>query len=170
MRRIVALALSAICISPLFSCSKSRIAELQGYPLNQIQGVIERNNVAIDKEIKAEGSGSLRVSATFPTVVHLFETGAIDIDEARLIYKAKLRSEDLKGKAYLEMLVDLPQGEFFSRGIESALSGTTGWTTESIPFYLEKGQRPMNVKLNLVVDGTGTVWIDDVKLLKTPLQ
>ncbi|MCH7556135.1 MAG: hypothetical protein IIB56_01620 [Planctomycetes bacterium] len=50
------------------------------------------------------------------------------------------------------------------------LTGTTDWTTEKIPFLLKKGQNPDNVKLNLVIDGKGTVWIDDIRLLKGPLM
>jgi hypothetical protein len=38
------------------------------------------------------------------------------------------------------------------------------------PFFLKRGEKPDNVKLNVVINGTGTVWIDDVKLLKGPLQ
>jgi hypothetical protein len=31
------------------------------------------------------------------------------------------------------------------------------------------GENPDNVKLNFVVNGTGTIWIDDIRLLKGPL-
>lgn len=44
------------------------------------------------------------------------------------------------------------------------------WTTVETPFFLQKGQNPDNIKLNLVVNGKGTVWIDDIKLIKGPLQ
>jgi hypothetical protein len=62
------------------------------------------------------------------------------------------------------------KGEFFSRGLQRPLSGTMEWTTVEIPFFLQKGQNPDNIKLNLVVNGKGTVWIDDIKLIKGPLQ
>jgi hypothetical protein len=42
--------------------------------------------------------------------------------------------------------------------------------TLQIPFFLKKGEKPDYVKLNIVINGTGTVWIDDVRLLKAPLQ
>jgi hypothetical protein len=38
------------------------------------------------------------------------------------------------------------------------------------PFFLKKGENPENVKLNLVVDGVGTVWIDDIQLIRGPLR
>jgi hypothetical protein len=34
----------------------------------------------------------------------------------------------------------------------------------------EKGKNPDKVTLNLVINGKGTVWIDDVTLSKTPLK
>ena len=40
--------------------------------------------------------------------------------------------------------------------------------TMEIMFILEKGQNPDNVKLNLVIEGKGTVWIDDILILKGP--
>ena len=87
--------------------------------------------------------------------------------DVKLVYSAKLRTEDLKGKAYLEMLIFYPDGsKNFSRSLKSALSETSGWSDESVSFPLKKGQKPSAVKLNLVIDGTGTVWVDDVKLVK----
>jgi len=50
------------------------------------------------------------------------------------------------------------------------VSGTTDWTTEETPFFLQKGENPDNIKLNLVMNGTGTAWIDDIRLLKGALQ
>jgi hypothetical protein len=57
-------------------------------------------------------------------------------------------------------------GEFFSRGLQTPLTGTTDWTTEETLLFLEKGENPDNVKLNLVINGKGTAWIDDIRLLK----
>jgi hypothetical protein len=34
----------------------------------------------------------------------------------------------------------------------------------------QKGQKPDKVVLNLVINGTGTVWIDDIVLSKAPLK
>ena len=74
------------------------------------------------------------------------------------------------GKAYLEMWCDIPgKGEFFSRSIERPVT-ETNWTTVQTPFRLEAGQMPANVKLNLAIEGVGTVWIDDIKLLSSPLN
>lgn len=147
------------------------IVELKTYPLDNMEGLVTQSDVAIDKEISSDGKGSLKVTAGEPKTVRLFEVNDLGVDDARLIYRARLRTENVKGKVYLEMWCRFPgKGEFFSKGLAHTLTGTTGWATEEIPFFLEKGQKPDNVKLNLVIDGTGTAWIDDIKLLKAPLK
>jgi hypothetical protein len=56
------------------------------------------------------------------------------------------------------------KGEFFSRALQAPVSGTTGWVTQETSFFLEKGQRAQVVKLNVVVAGRGTVWVDEISL------
>ena len=145
--------------------------ELKRFPLDNLDGIITRSGIRIDKQISSDGNGSLRIEATEPTTVRLFETGDIDIENARLIYRARLRTEDVEGKAYLEMWCHIAGlGDFFSRGLDRPLTGSTDWVTEETPFFLKAGQNPDNIKLNLVIKGKGTVWIDDIRLLKGPLK
>ncbi|MCZ6549959.1 MAG: hypothetical protein V3R69_01565 [candidate division NC10 bacterium] len=102
--------------------------------------------------------------------MRLFEVGDLTVENARLIYQAKVRTAGVDGQVYLEMWCHFPgKGEFFSRGLETPLTGTTEWTTEETSFFLKKGQKPDYIKLNLVINGTGTAWIDDIRLLKGPL-
>jgi len=82
-----------------------------------------------------------------------------------------LQSQNLDGKAYLEMWLRFPgKGEFFSRGLDRPITGTMSWMTSTIPFFLQAGQKPDLIRLNLVVAGKGRVWIDDVRLLRQPLS
>lgn len=151
------------------SCSQSsnEVTELQHFAVDSPEGIISQSGVLIDKEISSDGNGSLKITAAAPVVVRLFETDDIDIENARLIYRARLRTEGLEGQAYLEMWCNFPgKGEFFSRGLQTPLTGTTDWTTEETPFFLQKGENPSSVKLNLVINGKGTAWIDDIRLLQ----
>ena len=165
-----------VCLGMIFvvvSCSKAskQVVELKRFPIDSMEGIITRSGVGIDKDISSDGNGSLRITSTKPTVVRLFEVGDIDIENARLIYQARVRTENVEGEVYLEMWCHFPgKGEFFSRGLQTPLTGTTEWTTEETPFFLKKGQNPDNVKLNLVINGKGTAWIDDIRLLKAPLR
>jgi len=157
----------------LISCSKpgQEVTELKSFPMDTFEGIITLSGVQLDKAISSDGKGSLRVAATEPTSIRLFEIEGLKVDNARLIYQAKVRTEEMVGRAYLEMWCHFPgKGEFFSRGLLSPLTGTTNWMTEETPFLLKRGEKPDLVKLNLVINGKGTAWIDDIRLLKGPLQ
>jgi hypothetical protein len=156
----------------LVSCSNpsKQPVELRHFPVDSMDGIITRSGVRIDKDISSDGNGSLRVTSTRPTVIRLFEIGDIDVENARLTYQARLRTAHVEGQVYLEMWCRFPgKGEYFSRGLKTPLTGTTEWTTEETPFFLKKGENPDNVKLNLVINGKGTAWIDDIRLLRDTL-
>lgn len=152
-------------------CSKpKKTVELRYFPIDNMTGIITRSNVEIDTTISCDGKGSLRITAPDSTVVRLFEVGDVDVENATLIYQAKVRCENEEGLVYLEMWCSFPgAGEYFSRGLMQPITGNSDWATMETPFFLKRGQNPDNVKLNLVITGKGTVWIDDVKLLAGPL-
>jgi hypothetical protein len=174
--RNVTLCMCVMCVVLILisvGCSKPKqeVVELKRFPIDSLEGIITQSGVQLDKEVSSDGNGSLKILATEPTVVRLYELGDIDVENARLIYQAKVRTEGMEGQVYLEMWCHFPgKGEFFSRGLQTPLSGTTNWTSEETPFFLKEGENPDNVKLNLVVNGKGTAWIDDIRVLKGPLQ
>lgn len=144
--------------------------ELAHFPLDGMEHVIARSAVEVDLAVSTDGQGSLRVVTGEPTVVRLFEVGDVDLEQTRLSYQAKVRTESVEGQVYLEMWCHFPgQGEFFSRALHAPLSGSNEWTTQTTDFLLREGQKPDLVRLNLVVDGKGTAWIDDVRLFGTPM-
>ncbi|MHC4951220.1 MAG: hypothetical protein ACYTEU_09600, partial [Planctomycetota bacterium] len=119
------------------------------------------------------GGASLRIKSdsSEKSTIRLYEIGPMSVENSMLIYSAQMKSDLSHGKAYLEMWCEFgDKGEFFSRGLDHPISGTTNWTTVQTPFRLEPGQKPVNVKLNLVTEGEGTIWIDDVKLSSSPLN
>lgn len=141
------------------------------FPIKSLDGVLTLSGVELDKQITSDGNGSLRIVTPGPTTVRLFEVRKPDVENARLIYRARLRTRAVDGDVYLEMWCRFPgKGEYFSRGLESPLRGTTDWTSQEIYFMLKKGEKPDLVKLNVVIGGSGTVWVDDVALLKGPLK
>jgi hypothetical protein len=52
--------------------------------------------------------------------------------------------------------------------LQAPLSGTVDWTSQETPFSLKPGENPDNVRLNVMIDGKGTVWIDEIQLVKGP--
>jgi hypothetical protein len=85
-----------------------------------------------------------------------------------------MKASNLQGKAYLEIwceFTDGPnKGEYSHRNMEIPLSGTTEWASyeTSLPPH-PFAHMPDQFKLNLVIEGKGTVWIKDIELLRGPL-
>ena len=103
--------------------------------------------------------------------VSLFEVPSTGAEQCMLTFKAKIKTQDLQGRTFLEMWCRVPGlGEFFSKGLRNAVRATTDWAAYEIPFFLKKGQKADLVKLNLVIEGIGKAWIKDVELVKTPLK
>lgn len=103
--------------------------------------------------------------------VRLFEIPDPQVEQCLITYTAMMKSEGLADRAYLEMWCRFPgRGEFFSKGMQHVVKGTTEWSSYETPFYLRRGQRPDLIKLNLVVEGRGRIWLKDVQLLKTPMS
>ena len=144
---------------------------LKRIPVDNTDGVLTQSGVAFDHAVTSDGAGALRIDASGPIVVRLYEVSGLSIEDARLIYRARVKTENLEGQAFLEMWCVIPgMGEYFSRSLQSPMSGTADWSTQETPFFLQKGQRPDLVKLNVVINGRGTLWIDDIVLSRGPLK
>lgn len=170
MKRELLLVGIVLPLASLISCSPPETSEavLFENPIADLAGVLTRSGVELDTQVTSDGNGSIKIVAGEPTTVRLFEVEGIDADDARLVYRARLRTEAVEGQVYLEMWCRFPgSGEFFSRAIHSPISGSTEWISQETPFSLEKNQKPDLIKLNVVIDGTGTVWVDDVKLARS---
>lgn len=103
--------------------------------------------------------------------IPLFEIPNADLEQCIVTYRAKMKGSNVINGAYLEMWCRLPgRGEFFSKGLHNKIKGTSDWASYEIPFLLKKGQRADLIKLNLVSEAEGTIWLKEVELLKTPLE
>lgn len=123
--------------------------------------------IEADPQVKVEGRSSLKIATQWPTTVCLGEMDAPDVENAKLVYSAKVKT-DLAGTAFLEMWAHVGGGQYFSRGLDTAIGQKTEWKTIQTPFIFQPGQKPEKITLNLVIKGIGTVWIDDVTLSKEP--
>jgi hypothetical protein len=76
-----------------------------------------------------------------------------------------MRSANLTGRAYLEMRCT-PSGnrELVSRALDGAVSGTTGWVTQVTRLSLGNEPLAQTVRLNVQVEGSGIVWVQNVLL------
>jgi hypothetical protein len=164
------LIISLLLLTSLFiSCKvQTEKSKLTSFPVNDLNGVITQTGIQFDKNISSDGNGSIRIDAAGPIAVQLYIIDDVKVEDTQVIYEAKIKSDGLSGQAYLEMwCVFKDQGEFFSRGFDSVISGSTDWKTIRTVFNLKKGETPDQFKLNIVVNGAGTIWIDDIRLSKT---
>lgn len=127
--------------------------------------------IAADTEVKTEGTSSVRITTNWPTTVCLGEMESLDIEDARLVYSAKVKTElEEGGAAFLELWAHVDGGQYFTKGTNDAVSEKTDWKTTETPFIFQKGQKPEKVTLNIVINGKGTVWVDEIVLRKELLQ
>jgi CcmD family protein len=143
------------------------------FPITGVQDIISSNVGEIDS---ANGN-ALLIDAEGKTEVMLFDLDGRDLGNKKLVYSARMRSEsltatdDTRGIAYLRMTVLFPDGEeLIARGPRVPLSGTTDWRSAETLLYVDKGLSPESVKLALVVDGAGKIWIENIKLRHRPLR
>lgn len=152
----------------LLSCNiQTEKSELRYFPVNDLNGVITQSGIQLDKNISSDDKGSIKIETSKPLVIRLYAVEDVKVDDTQIVYEANVKSEGLIGQAYLEMwCVFKDKGEFFSRGFDSVISGTNDWKTIRTVFNLNEGEMPDQIKLNVVVNGVGTLWIDDVHLSK----
>jgi hypothetical protein len=143
--------------------------ELKRISLDDALGIGLR--IQSDSTVKAEGKASIKITTKWPTTICLAEVPGPDIENAMLVYKAKVKG-DLQGQgtAFLEMWAHVAGGQYFSRGMNDVVQGKSDWRGIQTPFMFQKGQKPTKVTLNIVINGPGTVWVDDIVLSKEPLK
>lgn len=120
--------------------------------------------VSTDLVVKKEGKGSIKISTLGPTNICLGVVQPLNVENTKLVYQASVKSEKLEGTAFLEMWCEVGGGRYFSRGMTSTIAGTMDWQMLQTPFFLQAGQKVNRVTLNIVINGKGTVWVDDVVL------
>jgi serine/threonine protein kinase len=128
-----------------------------------------------DKTITQDGvskeDDSLRIDSTGKRTVRLYELPDPGVEDCIVTYRARIKSNLAEGQAYIEMLCHFPgMGDAFSRGLDNPVKGATDWATYETPFFLKKGERPDRIKLNVVIEGKGTIWLTEIQVLKSPLD
>lgn len=122
-----------------------------------------------DSKVKSEGKASIKITTQWPTIICLGVVDAPDVENAMLVYTAKVKS-DLDGTAFLELWAHVGGGQYFSRGMNDTVTQKTDWKTIKTPFIFKKGQKPEKLTLNIVINGKGAVWVDDIVLSKEPIK
>lgn len=120
---------------------------------------------ALGTQIANDGT-ALSVTTKWPTLITLdvVDVKSLNIQDKTVTYEAKVKAKDLEGQAFLEMWVDVAGGQYFSRGMDSVVTGNDDWKVIKAPFKFEKGQIPEKFTLNLIINGKGTVLVQEIQV------
>lgn len=145
--------------------------EIAHFPLNDA-GVPSGADAVFDPAVSQDGGGSLRVDSVRGGRLRLYELQEMGEIQGFIVYTGFLRSRALDGQAMLEMWCRPAEGEAaFVRGAATAVAGDSDWTPQEIRFSRsELCRAPVSVELNVLIQGEGTVWIDDLRLWSVPLD
>jgi hypothetical protein len=135
-----------------------------------MESILTRNGVALDRAISYSGNGAIRINATGATVIRLAEGQPQDAEGVVLMYRGHVRTANLMGRTYLEMSCTIAgKTESLSTAPADPVTGTTDWVRQEAQLSLDKGQRAQTVRLNLVIQGRGIVWVDNIVLAQSLL-
>lgn len=172
-RRIVLCFVLMVAVVLFSDCRRSPDESnlLVDLPVDDTEDIISKADVTFVKDVSKDGNGCIRIDVDRAKYIKLYELDTIDLEYARLKYKAEVKTENFSGDTFLEMWCTFKgKGRFFSRGLEKTLSGTNDWTTLETFFLLRKGENPDKVELDLVINGNGgTIWVDSIRLEKDRL-
>lgn len=165
MKRLISLLLIVSSIAVL-NCSNKQNAVLFRDSVNINTELRQRvSNIHFKPSESYDSDGSYMINTDSSSVIPLLTVSNIDIDNAVILYSAMVKTEKLRDRCYLEMWCFFPGGgRYFSRGLDNALTGNNDWTKMSTPFFLKEGENPDSIHLNIVTQGSGTVYIDNIIL------
>ncbi|WP_038165171.1 hypothetical protein [Verrucomicrobium sp. BvORR106] len=132
-------------------------------PCNRLDQV--KTVVSMDRDITADGNGSLKVVAEQGASVTLVDQDGFHVGEGNTFWcVAKVKGAGIKQRAYLEMWCEFDKmGRAFSKGLGQILQGDTDWVEVRLPMMINQPALLKRALVNVVIEGPGTVWVDEVK-------
>ncbi len=73
---------------------QNNIEIIKNYPIDSYN-ILSKSETSFDEHNSYDGNGSIKIEANSPKQIRLYETGDLDIENCRITYQAKLKSEDL---------------------------------------------------------------------------
>jgi hypothetical protein len=126
-----------------------------------------------DPDVSQDGDGSLRVvTGEEGGRLRLYRLENVGPVEGALVYTGFLKSQDLDGSAYFELWCHPAEGNpAFVRGVPTGVAGSADWKPQEVSFRRpETCSDPSSVELNVVIRGSGMVWIDNIRLWVVPVE
>jgi hypothetical protein len=146
--------------------------QIAHFPLSE-DAVPGEADAVFDPDVSQDGGGSLRVvTGEQGGRLRLYRLDDVGPVRGSLHYTGFLKSQDLRGSAFLELWCHPTEGNpAFVRSVPSRVEGTSDWKPQELAFSRpETCQDPDSVELNVVIQGAGTVWIDNLRLWDVPVE
>lgn len=146
--------------------------EIAHYPLSA-DAVPAGADAVFDRDVSQDGGGSLRVETGGEGGrLRLYRIDDVDAIDGTLLFTGFLKSQELRGTAFFELWCHPVEGNpAFVRGLPRRVAGTSDWKPQELSFSQPAAcRRPAFVELNVVIQGAGTVWIDNLRLWDLPVE
>ncbi len=165
----VAAALAAIVFCTGCSKKVEPPKDIQTFNCDTLDGLLTEGVATVDAQNPAEGTGSLRFAVAQPVTLPIFEI-KLPGDGAKFTLAYKMKVKDFSGDAYGQMDVNYSSGGKQSlNNYQTAMGATTDWQQRELTYTVQRGQKVGSIVLSLILNGSGTVWLDDVHLIRAPL-
>lgn len=162
-------------LSQVIETKKRSVAVKRPVPL-PLASFQPDTDTPISKPTGAQYQDSWGFTTEEPKTIRLFEIEPAklatprELENCVVTYRAKMNTKDATGKVYLEMWCRVPpHPPAFSKGFHHAVTGTNGWATYETPFFLKKDEQADLLKLNVVTEGSGTIYLKDVEVIVSPM-
>ncbi|RBP47342.1 serine/threonine protein kinase [Roseimicrobium gellanilyticum] len=128
--------------------------------------------VSVDPVVRSspEAGGSIRIESTKGAVITVAELNGAQVTSGGLIQcGAMLKCKDTPEGAYLEMHIETTNGSLLTSKLPAQMVGGTAewqpiWTNVDLP----PGAQIARLWVNAVVNGSGTLWVDEILISHEP--
>jgi len=159
---------AALLLLALVTCSPppEQPVELKHFSFENLEGLQAQSGVELDTQVSHDGHGSWRITADDPQVVKLVKVTKINLTQPQLRSTAWVRTDQGTGYVYFEVRCRFANNETFARTLGQSLSSPPKWKQMNTQLTFKQSQKPTSIELNLIINGQGTVWVDDVHLFQ----
>lgn len=164
-------AAAALALAATVACDKKAEPpkQIDFISCDDTERILSSDLVTVDKASAAEGAGCLKMVVDQPTTLSLAEF-KFPGEGAKYTVQFKMRVKDFLGDAYGQMNVNYASGgKQEIKNYQNAIGATSDWVPMELSWVVQKGQKVDSLTLYAILGGSGTVWVDEIRLIRAPL-
>ncbi len=163
---VLGLVAAGLAIPFFLGLSKGRPAAPRVLATESFQGPVQTpTRITVDGAITHDGHGSIKIEAVQGATITVAAEDRVQPPSGGTVWcRAQLRCENLKGTASLVMHLETAGGAQLYTRSPAPISGTTDWREVLIPMRMNPDAAVKRLAVNLVIQGEGTVWVDEIQI------